>query len=138
MLDPVGRYQPRNYVSSDVLVVGGTAIPGEDPRVARAGVALALPTAAERSRALADLGIALVVTDRTALGPAPEVAGRVLTPAGAALTVVAVDEAVRQRPVPTGWYAALGAAWAAFVVVLLLPIVVAWRRRRVRRADAAA
>jgi hypothetical protein len=135
VLDPVGRYQPRNYVSSDVLVVGGTVIPGEDPRVARTSAALARPTAAERSRALADLGIALVVTDRTAPGPAPEVAGRLLTPAGAALTAVAVDGEVRQRPVPTGWYAALGAAWAAFVAVaVLLPIVLAWRRRRVRRA----
>ena len=36
VLDPVGRYQPRNYLSSDVLVVSGVPIPGEDPRVADA------------------------------------------------------------------------------------------------------
>ena len=76
VLDPVGRYQPRNYLSSDVLVVSGVPIPGEDPRVAAGGEALALATPAERSAALADLGVALVVTDRTARGSAPDVAGR--------------------------------------------------------------
>ena len=49
VLDPVGRYQPRDYVSSDVLVVGGVPIEGEDPRVAEAETALGLPTPAERS-----------------------------------------------------------------------------------------
>ena len=56
VLDPVGRYQPRDYVSSDVLVVGGESIQGEDPRVADAAAAWRLPTSAERSDALAALG----------------------------------------------------------------------------------
>ena len=137
VLDPVGRYQPRNYLSSDVLVVSGVPIPGEDPRVAAGGEALALATPAERSAALADLGVALVVTDRTARGSAPDVAGRTLSPVGSDVTVVAVDGDVRQRSVPTGWYPALGAAWAVFVAtaVVLPPLLL--RRRRTRAiADA--
>jgi hypothetical protein len=130
ILDPVGRYQPRDYVTSDVLVVGGVLIEGEDPRVADAGTALDLSTPAERSAALAALGIGIVVTDNTAPGVAPELAGRVLTPAAAALTAVAVEGVVRQRTPPTAWYVALGAAWVAFVATaLLLPAFLTWRRR---------
>jgi hypothetical protein len=136
VLDPVGRYQPRNYLASDVLVVGGRAIPGEDPRVARASEALALSTPAERSGALAELGISIVVTDRSALGPAPEVAGRLLTPTGAEVTAVALEGQVRERPVPSGWYLALGVAWGCFVATaLLLPAFQLLRRRR-RRSSA--
>jgi hypothetical protein len=134
VLDPVGRYQPRDYVSSDVLVVGGVSLEGEDPRVSAVGRALALPTATERSAALADLDIAIVVTDRTAPGDAPQVAGRELTPPGADLTAVAVTGEVGERTPPTTWYVALGAAWGAFVTAsLLLPPVILWRRRTVRR-----
>jgi hypothetical protein len=130
VLDPVGRYQPRDYVSSDVLVVGGVSLEGEDPRVADVGRALALPTAPERSAALAALGIAVVVTDHTAPGDAPEVAGRVLTPPGDDLTAVALTGEVQERTPPTTWYVALGAAWAAFLTAaLLLPLVLLWRRR---------
>ena len=46
---------------------------------------------------------------------APAVAGRVLTPAGSVLSAVAVAGDVQQRTPPASWYAALGAAWAAFV-----------------------
>ena len=64
----------------------------------------------------------MVVTDRTAPGDAPEVAGRALTPAAADLTAVAVAGEVRQRTPPATWYAALGVAWAAFVATgVLLP-----------------
>ena len=129
VLDPVGRYQPRDYVSSDVLVVAGEPIQGEDPRVADADAALRLPTSAERSEALAALGISVVVTDHTALGAAPAVAGQVLTPAGSALSAVAVAGDVRQRTPPASWYAALGVAWAAFVAAGLLLPFVAWRNR---------
>jgi hypothetical protein len=84
----------------------------------------------ERSEALAALGIAIVVTDHTAPGVAPEVAGAVLTPTGADLTVVAVDGDVRQRTPPAHWYAAMGVAWAAFAAsALVLPPFLAWRRR---------
>ena len=134
VLDPVGRYQPRDYVTSDVLVVGGVSVEGEDPRVAEAETALDLGTPAERSAALAGLGIAIVVTDHTAAGVAPEVAGRVLTPAAADLTAVAVEGEVRQRTPATTWYVALGLAWVAFVsTALLLPTLLTWRRRPGRR-----
>ena len=128
VLDPVGRYQPRDYVSSDVLVVAGEPIQGEDPRVAHADAALRLPTSAERSEALAALGISVVVTDHTALGAAPAVAGRCY-PAGSALSAVAVAGDVRQRTPPASWYAALGVAWAVFVAAGLLLPFVAWRDR---------
>jgi hypothetical protein len=131
VLDPVGRYQPRDYVSSDVLVVGGEPIPGEDPRVAEATAALALPAPAERAAALADIGIGLVVTDLTAPGEAPVVSGRVLSPDSSDLTVLAVTDGLRPRSVDATWYVALGAAWSAYVATgVLLPTVLALRRRR--------
>jgi hypothetical protein len=134
VLDPVGRYQPRDYVSSDVLVVAGVAIPGEDPRVAQATAALSLPSPARRADALADLGIGVVVTDRTAPGEAPEIAGPVLTPPGTDLTVQRVAGHVHTRTVPTSWYVVQGAAWTAYVATaLLLPPVLALRARRRRR-----
>ena len=74
-----------------------------------------------------------MVTDRSAFGPAPEVAGRLLTPAGAEVTAVALDGDVRERPVPFWWYAALGVAWAGFVAMaVVLPASLVWRRRRRR------
>jgi hypothetical protein len=134
VLDPVGRYQPRNYVSSDVLVVAGVPIPGEDPRVAEATAALSLATPAARAQALAAIGIGIVVTDRTAPGDAPDVAGRALTPAGADLAVLDVAGRARPRSVARSWYAALGAAWGAYVATaVLLPLLLALRARRRRR-----
>ena len=43
-----------------------------------------------------------------------------MTPAGAEVTAVALEGEVRERPVPSGWYAALGVAWAGFVATALL------------------
>ena len=40
VLDPLGRYLRRDYVASDVLVVSGRAIDGEDPRVGQVAAAL--------------------------------------------------------------------------------------------------
>ncbi len=74
----------------------------------RPTAALSLPTPDERAEALAGLGIGIVVTDRTAPGEAPDVAGRMLTAAGADLTVVAVDGRAQPRSVPASWYVALG------------------------------
>jgi hypothetical protein len=134
VLDPVGRYQPRDYVSSDVLVVGGVSLEGEDPRVTEVERALAQPTASGRSLALAALGIAIVVTDHTASGDAPDVAGRLLTPPDADLTAVAMTGAVQERTPRTTWYVALGVAWASFVATaLLLPPFLVWRRRAWQR-----
>ena len=41
VLDPVGRYLTRDYVASDVLVIDGVPLSGEDPRVEDAARALA-------------------------------------------------------------------------------------------------
>ena len=77
-----------------------------------------------------------MVTDRTAPGEAPDVAGRTLTPAGADLTVLAVAGRAQQRSVPAIWYVGLGAAWSGYVATaVLLPLLlglVASRRRRAR------
>ena len=93
--------------------------------MARASAPWPCPRPTERSGALAELGISIVVTDHSALGPAPEVAGRLLTPAGAELTVVALEGDVRERPVPSAWYVALGVGLVGFVATaLLLPLPV--------------
>ncbi len=132
VLDPVWRYLPRNYVASDELVVAGTTLPGEDPRVADVRRALALGTPEERAAALAAEGIGVVVTDTTAVGEAPEVAGRVLL--DGALRVVAVDDPsapVRRRT----WDVGMGAAWAAFVGCLATGLVLVAARRGRTRAN---
>ncbi|QDH10839.1 hypothetical protein FE634_21680 [Nocardioides dongxiaopingii] len=127
VLDPVWRYLPRNYVASDELVVGGTTLPGEDPRVADVRRALAQETPEERATALAGEGIGVVVTDTTAVGDAPEVAGRVLLDGD--LRVVALDEPA--DPVRrTTWDVGMGAAWAAFLGCLATGLVLVAARRR--------
>jgi hypothetical protein len=138
VLDPVGRYLGRDYVASDVLVVDGTPLSGEDPRVTDAARALAEGTPQRRAGALAALGIGALVTDPTAPGdPPPEVAGEPALPAPESadgLRVVALDR-VRERPVPAGWRVAMTAAWLAFLAppVLALVTLVRSRRNRLRR-----
>jgi hypothetical protein len=130
VLDPVGRYLGRGYVASDVLVIDGVPLSGEDPRVEEAARALARPTPEERATALGRLGIGAVVTDPTAPGgdDQPEVAGDVLL-SSPDLEVVALGD-VDERDVQTSWQIAMGAAWLAF----LLPWVVAAARTAVTRA----
>jgi len=114
VLDPVGRYLGRDYVASDVLVVDGTPLSGEDPRVARAARALASSTPELRADALARIGIGAVVVDPTAPGePPPEVAGvRLLDDPD--LRVTTLDD-VRVRQVQTSWRLAMAAGWLAFL-----------------------
>lgn len=132
VLDPAGRYLTRDFVGSDVLVVSGTALQGEDPRVAAAGAALALPTPAARSAELARLGIGFVVVDGEAPGTVPELTGSVLL-GGAELTVLGLDGA-RPRQTPRSWDLAMGAAWAAYLIGPLVGAGLASRRRnRARR-----
>jgi hypothetical protein len=133
VLDPLGRALRRDYVASDVLVVDGVALAGEDPRVTDAASALEAPTAQERAARLAALGIGAVVTDRTAPGgeEQPSVAGeRVL--GDATLTVTALAD-VRVRTVPPGWRVAVALAWLAFLAGPVGAVVVAASRRRARR-----
>jgi hypothetical protein len=118
VLDPVGRYLTPDYVASDVLVVDGVRLAGEDPRVAEAEVALALDEPAERASALGRLGIGAVVTDPTAPGEEPEVAGETLLDEPD-LRVVVLENGVAQRGVRTGWLVAMALAWAAFLGLVL-------------------
>jgi hypothetical protein len=122
VLNPVGRYLSPDFVAGDDLFVSGRRVAGEDPRARAAGRALASSSGSARSAALADLGIGFVVTDRGA-GPAPEVTGRNLFD-GADLEVQQLagpaEPAYRR-----GWIWAMGAAWAAFLGLLLVGIAVA-------------
>ncbi len=138
VLDPVGRYQPRDYVSSDVLVVAGRTIPGEDRRFAAAVAALAQPTAESRSSALSEIGIGVVVTDHTALGDVPPLAGAELMSDDADFSVLALPGPARDRAVPWSWSAAMALAWAAYLGTAVLTVWLVGlrtvRRRRPRRA----
>ena len=113
VLDPVGRYLTADVVASDVLVVDGVVLSGEDPRVEDAAEALAEPTPERRAAALGALGISAVVADPTAPGELPEVAGERLLDR-ADLRVVALAD-VDPRGLPTGWVVAMVAAWLLFV-----------------------
>jgi hypothetical protein len=128
VLDPIGRYLRRDYVASDVLVVDGTPLSGEDPRVDDAARALAQPSPGTRATALARIGIGAVVTDPTAPGePPPEVAGQTLLD-DPELKVVALGDP-REREVQTTWKVAMGAAWLAFLTPIGIALGTAVRRR---------
>jgi hypothetical protein len=129
VLDPIGRYLGPDYVASDVLVVDGVPLSGEDPRVEAATRALAEPSPEERATALGRLGIGAVVADPTAPGgPPPDVAGdRLLEEPD--LQVVALDH-VDVRGVQGSWRVAMTAAWLAFLAPLPLALVIAVRRAR--------
>ena len=126
VLDPIGRYLRHDYVASDVLVVDGVPLSGEDPRVRDAARALAEPTPEGRSAALRRIGIGAVVTDRTAPGdPPPEIAGETLLDEPD-LWVTALDE-VELRDVQTSWRLAMAAAWLIFLTPWALALLAAVR-----------
>jgi hypothetical protein len=128
VLDPIGRYLRRDYVASDVLVIDGVPLSGEDPRVGQAARALAQPSPGTRAAALAGIGIGAVVTDPTAPGgPPPEVAGQTLLD-DPDLRVVALSD-VREREVQTSWKVAMGVGWLAFLTPLVLALAIEVRRR---------
>lgn len=135
VLDPVGRYLDRDYVASDVLVVSGTRIGGEDPRMRQVAEDLDAATPEERARLLADGGIGVVVVDRAAPGAKPEVTGEVLVESDD--LAVLVLEAPRQEATPASWVVVMAAAWAAFAGPLVLAPVGSWLRRRRRRGNTA-
>lgn len=134
VLDPLPRVQPREPVTSDELVVSGTVVAGEDPRVRAAARALAEPTVAARTAALAELGIGLVVVDRTAPGPpVPAELRRGDLVRGELLALSRVGAgATSATPVPTSWTVAMGAAWLAYLAgplaALLLALLLVLRR----------
>jgi hypothetical protein len=130
VLDPVGRNLTPDYVASDVLVVSGTAVAGEDPRVTAVDSALDETSPTARAVALADLGIGFVVVETDAPGTAPEVAGETLLASGDLRVLRVADP--RPRDVPAGWYAALTLAWAGWLGLLLLAVTRLTRTARHR------
>jgi hypothetical protein len=124
MLDPAGRYLPRDYVASDELVVSGQVVAGEDPRVPQVATALESGSAQARADALSNLGIGWVVV--TAPG-APEVAGELLV-ASSDLRLVRLAAAAQEREAPAGWLVALALAWLAFAFTAVLGAGLALRR----------
>lgn len=120
VFDPLGRYLGHPYVASDVLVVSGEAIAGEDPRVADAAAALAAPTPQARAERLLAAGIGGVVVDRDAPGAAevPEVAGRPVVTSGDLVVTALEGTPTAPSPARPG-VLATWLAWAAYVSVLV-------------------
>lgn len=134
VLDPLPRMLPRASVANGDLVIGRTEIEGEDPRAAAAAVALAAPDPEARATELSRLGIAYVITDRTA-GEAPQVSGETVQDSGGLLLQRLPGEAsavngyesgpVALTAVIVGWVA-YGLAWlgaTTSTVLLLISIV---------------
>jgi hypothetical protein len=136
VLDPAGRYVRRDHLASDVLVVDGTPLSGEDPRVADAAAALGRPTPEERATALGALGIGAVLTDRTAPGAAdlPALAGEQLLDTEE-LAVVALRGPVADQDRSGWWVAGMSAAWTGFLGAWAAAVWTALGRVR-RRVDA--
>ncbi len=138
VLDPLGRYLPPDYVADDDLVVDGTTVPGEDPRVAEVRAALALPTPEARTRALLALGVQNVAIERDASGRRPPALVVEVLASHPDLEVDRLSGDATPRQVPAGRKAAMGLAWLTYVAALLGGLVGAVTHAvRARRAKAA-
>jgi hypothetical protein len=130
VLDPLGRYLDRPTVVSDVLVVSGRRVAGEDPVAALVDRALRLPSAAARSAALREAGVSVVVAEDIDGYPVPDLLGR--TTLDGDLSVIELGPA-EARDTPVLRVVVMGAAWLAWLAVLLAPLahlgLVATRRR---------
>ncbi|MDP3890672.1 MAG: hypothetical protein Q8Q44_05535, partial [Nocardioides sp.] len=133
VLDPLGRYLTPDYVASDVLVVSGVVVAGEDARARDAVTALEAQTPEGRAAALGRLGIAVIVIDREAPGETPDIGGEVLLESPE-LVVVALPGA-DERDAPIGWIVAMIAAWAAFAGLPASGALAAGRRLLRRRGS---
>ena len=140
VFDPLGRYLGRPYVASDVLAVDDTVLDGEDPRVDEVAAALRAETPELRRTALLHAGITAVVIDYAAIEQTG--AGAVSRIEGETL-LVTTDIHVVALPEPTasvgpadtagvGTRVAVGAAWAAYLALPGLTLLVVARRRRRR------
>ncbi|WP_167288962.1 hypothetical protein [Nocardioides seonyuensis] len=150
-LNPLERYLPANYLSSDVLVVSGREIPGEDVRAQEVARILRTPDDEGVEQALRELGIAWVVVDHEAeraLGASAP--GLSATPGdsevlhrGDLLTLWELPaEEVRASDPWTGRVPELlllVLAWAAAGGALCMALVQLWRVRRpvARKCDPA-
>ncbi|CAA9417953.1 hypothetical protein [uncultured Nocardioides sp.] len=134
VLDPLGRHLTPDHVASDVLLVGGTEVAGEDPRGPRVLDALALPAAPERAAALASLGVRFVATDDSVrLGEEendllrPDVPGDPVVSSGELRVVELARPTPSSTPVATA--VALGAAWTVWLGWPLGALLLTLRRR---------
>ncbi len=140
VLDPLGRFMPRNYVASDHLSVSGRVLPGEDPRARAVQRVLARPTGAGRSAGLRALGLGLVLVDRSAPGAGsarfdPPLPGDRIAASGP-LRLLLLRGPVAQPRVPVAFRLAVGVGFGAPAVVLLVGAGAALAgraRRRTRR-----
>jgi hypothetical protein len=135
VVDPLGRYLSPDFVASDVLVVSGVALAGEDIRFANVVSALELPSASERARGLEEVGIGTVAVERDAPGRVPRVAGQVLFDEDDLLIISLPDP--DQPRAPTSWFVLIALAWGAYtgsaVVGVAMLLGEAARQRRPRR-----
>ena len=119
VLDPLGRYLPPDYVADDALVVDGTTVPGEDPRVAQVRAALALPTPAARTQALLAVGVQTVAIERDVGGRRPPRLAAVVLASHPDLEVDRLRGEATPRHVPAGRKVAMGLAWLVYLGALL-------------------
>ncbi|GAA2070344.1 hypothetical protein GCM10009821_04210 [Aeromicrobium halocynthiae] len=121
VLDPAGRFFPRPTVVDDRLLVDGTIVRGEDPRAAQVRVAL---SSDDPPRALADLGIGLVVLDTTA--PEADEARTLVVGlerlGGSDLVVLQVPEVAVDRETALPARVLVGAGWSCFTLLLLVGV----------------
>jgi hypothetical protein len=127
VLDPLGRYLPRDYLANDELRVSGTVVAGEDPRARQVASLLRREQGIALARDLGEAGIGYVVTDRTAPGAtdsrlAPTVPGRLVVRA-AGLMLVAIDEGVHERSPGRLARFGIAVAWLIFLGGLLRGLV---------------
>jgi hypothetical protein len=127
VLDPLGRFLGRTTVVNDVLVVSGRPLVGEDPVSSAVARALGASSPSARSAALRAAGVSVVVAEDIAGYPSPEVAGEAVLDGDLRVTVVGPAE---QREISDGRAAAVGVAWAAWLAVLVWPLLHLWGRRR--------
>jgi hypothetical protein len=119
VLDPLARYLPPDTLTADVLVVDGTSVPGEDPRVPRVESALRLDGPSARTAALLDLGVQYVAVETdVAGGHAPGLEAETLAASGD-LTVERLQGTAAARTRSPGARAATWAAWTVYVLSLV-------------------
>jgi hypothetical protein len=128
-LDPAPRFLPREVITDDTLVVGGTAVQGEDPRAA------AVFGAVRAGRPLGPLGVGWVLVENGGPGDPPDRAGPLpagLRPVyeGAWLRLYRVPGVVTAPVVSTARVVAVAAADTVAVAVLIWAVLIRLRRRR--------
>lgn len=115
VLDPAGRFFPRETVVNDVLLVSGKAIAGEDPRAIRVATILKGPKPA---KALAREGIGIVVYESAVGRIAPSrFDGMTRIQQGDGLEVYTIPKAMPRTSDDTDRFAMIAAWTIAFLAL---------------------